>query len=366
MTPSNHDNNQPLIYRIADAAGIFHLVAPVNHTHSQSEIQGLEAALSVKQDALTFDTTPTEGSTNPVTSGGVKEAIDNHIVSTVTRDDFESGKYAQVFVLANGGVGVQTSTGFGVALQVNGNTKWFMVDPDTIDNIIRASQSPDSTPTANSNKLVTSDGVAAALAAKNSIDQVDDNDNQEAHLDAIAEDDDVYFKFQLKNGNTEKQVLLTVSKMDNFARAISNPDTTPTSNSTNLVTSGGVKAALVGKADKDHTHTPTEVQGVIPSFVEWTGQTLDLDAIIDGTLGMVRLMIYNNDSNDTTFGDLFESSESLPIHLNANAATAIETQHYAICTIYKMDKSQTPSEHDHDLCYFITLDGVFNDGNPAV
>ena len=33
-------------------------------------------ALSNKQDILTFDTTPTAGSVNPVTSGGIREAID--------------------------------------------------------------------------------------------------------------------------------------------------------------------------------------------------------------------------------------------------------------------------------------------------
>lgn len=33
------------------------------------------AALDKKQDKLTFDTTPTEGSTNPVTSDGVAKAI---------------------------------------------------------------------------------------------------------------------------------------------------------------------------------------------------------------------------------------------------------------------------------------------------
>ena len=140
MTPSNPDNQQSLIYRIADALGVFHLVAPVNHTHSQAEIDGLAAALAGK--ANTAD-------------------------------------------------------------------------------------------------------VTAALAAKNSIDQVDADDNQESHLDAVAEDDDVYFKFRLKNGNTEKQVLLTVSKMDNFARAISNPDSAPTASSDNLITSGAVAAALV-------------------------------------------------------------------------------------------------------------------------
>ena len=34
-------------------------------------------ALGTKQDTLTFDTTPTENSTNPVTSGGIKTAMDN-------------------------------------------------------------------------------------------------------------------------------------------------------------------------------------------------------------------------------------------------------------------------------------------------
>ena len=136
MEPNNPDNQQPLIYRIADAAGVFHLVAPVNHTHTYQDVPGLagelnelwsglkekanaedvtealagkanaigagsptggiviagtsgeitrsnktipdlENAIAAKQDALTFDTTPTANSTNPVTSGGVKAAIDD-------------------------------------------------------------------------------------------------------------------------------------------------------------------------------------------------------------------------------------------------------------------------------------------------
>lgn len=97
MTPNNPTNNQPLIYRIADALGVFHLVAPVNHTHAPSEIDGLDDvidelfaglnekantedvndALAGKQNVLTFDSTPTADSTNPVTSGGVKAAIDD-------------------------------------------------------------------------------------------------------------------------------------------------------------------------------------------------------------------------------------------------------------------------------------------------
>ena len=114
MTPSNPTNSQPLIYRIADALGVFHLVAPVNHTHAQSEVEGLtdalaakanavaagsptggiiiantagelfrssktvtdlENAIAAKMDNKTIDSTPTANSTNLVTSGGVKDAI---------------------------------------------------------------------------------------------------------------------------------------------------------------------------------------------------------------------------------------------------------------------------------------------------
>lgn len=231
MTPSNNPNGEPLIYRICDAAGVFHLVAPIDHHHSLDEIDGLAAALAAKanaddvqtalegkQNALTFDTTPTAGSTNPVTSGGVKEAIDNHIVSIVTRDDFESGKYAQVFVLANGSVGVQASTGFGVALEVNGSTKWFMIEPDTIDNLIRASQSPDSTPTLNSDKLVTSGVVKAALDQKvdlsNFSEKVDRLDSfttsdveEKINLPTVFDDDHYSTTYIIENYTSEDRTL---------------------------------------------------------------------------------------------------------------------------------------------------------------
>lgn len=39
-------------------------------------IGNIKTALRGKQDALTFDTAPTANSANPVTSGGVKTALD--------------------------------------------------------------------------------------------------------------------------------------------------------------------------------------------------------------------------------------------------------------------------------------------------
>ena len=47
----------------------------------------LQAALNAKQDTLTFDTTPTASSVNPVTSGGVKTALDGKSDTSHIHDD---------------------------------------------------------------------------------------------------------------------------------------------------------------------------------------------------------------------------------------------------------------------------------------
>ena len=62
------------------------------------------------QEALTFDTTPTTGSTNPVTSGGVKSALDAVLPSVTSSDNGKvlmvvSGVWAAASLpLYNGGV----------------------------------------------------------------------------------------------------------------------------------------------------------------------------------------------------------------------------------------------------------------------
>ena len=48
---------------------------PTEGSQNPAKSGGIYTALSGKQDALTFDTEPTPGSTNPVTSGGVADAI---------------------------------------------------------------------------------------------------------------------------------------------------------------------------------------------------------------------------------------------------------------------------------------------------
>lgn len=52
-------------------------------TNAQSGV-AVASAISSKQDTLTFDTTPTSGSTNPVTSGGVYDYIDTMITQALS------------------------------------------------------------------------------------------------------------------------------------------------------------------------------------------------------------------------------------------------------------------------------------------
>lgn len=65
----------------ADAQGAAQTVQDNLNTHAENTVKHITAAERTswngKQNALTFDTTPTAGSTNPITSGGVKEALDD-------------------------------------------------------------------------------------------------------------------------------------------------------------------------------------------------------------------------------------------------------------------------------------------------
>ena len=86
MTPSNPTNSQPLIYRIADALGVFHLVAPVNHTHAQSEVEGLETALAGKMQHKTIDSAPANNADHLVSSKGVYTALSGKSNTDHTHD----------------------------------------------------------------------------------------------------------------------------------------------------------------------------------------------------------------------------------------------------------------------------------------
>ena len=97
------------------------------------------SALAKKQDKLTFDDTPTDGSKNPVTSEGIKKALDEKSDNTEVNLTFDDTP-------TEGSSNPVTSDGIKKALSDAGISMTF-----------------DDTPTAGSSNPVTSDGIRKAL-----------------------------------------------------------------------------------------------------------------------------------------------------------------------------------------------------------
>ena len=291
MTPSNNNNGNPLILRILDSLGIAHQVAPVQHTHSQSEVDGLETALNAKantadvntslagkQNTLTFDSTPTANSTNPVTSGGVKAALDN-LRNFVHRLFFEN-------------------------------------------------------PTDHAKAVV---NVAT-----------DENGEESA----------IYLYLKTSGGGEYEQYI-TKDNFVNLVRALANPSTTPENTNNKLITSGGVKAALDGKANTIHTHAASQVEGVVPYYWTYDGSSIDLDTILSVPNTMQRLIIDNDHGSQLVISDgLFTSqTEQLEIYINTPGQFIVGPLGYAMVTIFKVDRGGT--SHG-DVCYFVHVEGIFD------
>ena len=69
----------------------------IDPTEESAEIAILEQQIAGKQDKLTFDTAPTQNSTNPVTSGGVYNALQNvggEDIVTITATGVQSDEMA--------------------------------------------------------------------------------------------------------------------------------------------------------------------------------------------------------------------------------------------------------------------------------
>lgn len=104
------ENIEDLATNKADAADVY----------TQTEIDTL---LNAKQNSLTFDSTPTASSTNPVTSGGVKDALD-------TLDDSKVSKSGDTMTggltVSNGDVEIQNGS-INVGTPGNSNYRGFRV-----------------------------------------------------------------------------------------------------------------------------------------------------------------------------------------------------------------------------------------------
>lgn len=149
-----------------------------------------------KQDELTFDDTPTSGSTNPVTSDGVYQALQNVDIDVDSAMSTTSEKPVQNKVITGA---------------IN----------KRVPNYNESPSGWDTTPTQNSTKPITSGGVYDALQG------VGANDN---FIGTVAEWEALT--------DTQKAQYKTVDFTDDFNGATI--DAVPTQNSTNAVSSGGM------------------------------------------------------------------------------------------------------------------------------
>ena len=200
--------------------------------------------LNNKQNVLTFDATPTAGSNNPVTSDGIKRALDNIDVGNV-QEQLDAIKTEQ--------------------REQNTKISSNKTEIDSVKEGLAGKQNVltfDATPTAGSQNPVTSDGI------KRAIDNVDVGNVQE-QLDAIkteqreqntkissnkTEIDSV--KESVANQETDITALqettaghtTAIEALQTGKQNVLTFDSTPTAGSQNPVTSDGIKKAIDASA----------------------------------------------------------------------------------------------------------------------
>lgn len=155
----------------------------------------VDTALAAKQNTLTFDNTPTENSTNPVTSGGIYTALQNvqpDLSNYYTKDEIDDGNIT-----------------ISAALNELHDEKQ---DKLTFD----------STPTAGSSNPVTSNGIVTYL-----LNNYYNNQWVDMHLLEL-----------------QQAMNAAIAGIEENYQPLLDFDTAPTQNSTNPVTSGGVYTAL--------------------------------------------------------------------------------------------------------------------------
>lgn len=208
------------------------------------EMTNVKNTLNNKQNKLTFDATPTAGSQNPVTSDGIKRALDNIDVGNV-QEQLDAIKTEQ--------------------REQNTKISSNKTEIDSVKEELAGKQNVltfDATPTAGSQNPVTSDGI------KRAIDNIDVG-NVQGQLDAI------------KTEQTEQNTKISDNKteIDSVKESVANQETditalqettaghttaieglqtgkqnvltfdaTPTAGSQNPVTSDGIKKAIDASA----------------------------------------------------------------------------------------------------------------------
>jgi hypothetical protein len=198
-------------------------------------VESLTRTLKNKQDELNFDSTPTSGSDNPVTSDGIYQALQNVDIDVDSAMSTTSENPVQNKVITaalNKKIGTYTDS----------PSSW------------------DTQPTQNSTKPVTSGAVYDALQG------VGANDN---FIGTLAEWEALT--------DTEKEQYKTVDLTDDFNGI--GIDNVPTQNSDNVVRSGGVYDALQDKEDAAVVLTATLAASA--TSLTFTDTSITTDSMFD-------------------------------------------------------------------------------------
>ena len=202
-----------------------------------------------KQNALTFDSTPTAGSNNPVTSAGIKAYVDN-ATPTITMDDTPT----------SGSNNPVKSSGIYNALQGKQNTLTF-----------------DSTPTASSTNPVTSGGIKTALDLKanqsttytktevdgllEDVAYLGDDDGQVTTVDFDPQADTVWNKAQTLGSSQQAQARNNIGAVGSVT--VNGTTYTPTNGNVDLGTISGGGGSVTVDSQLSTTSTNPVQNSVI-------------------------------------------------------------------------------------------------------
>lgn len=202
----------------------------------------IENAMESVQDELTFDQTPTENSENPVTSGGIKEYVDEAVTIQ------EITNYADSTPLAVGDTHDQALSKLNRIIEDNELTIARALS-ELNEKVDSGIMEFDDVPTESSENPVTSDGIKTYVDDSVKIQELTDyeestplavgdtHDEAISKLNKIIEDNEFAVSFALNELNTTKQDTLEFDQM-------------PTENSDNILTSGAIYSALQTQGTK--------------------------------------------------------------------------------------------------------------------
>ncbi len=90
MSVNYYDKDNDQLTKLAGSSALVMDSTPSSGSTNPVTSNGIYEALATKQNNLSFDSTPTASSTNPVTSGGVKTALDDKLAKSTISDAYNS------------------------------------------------------------------------------------------------------------------------------------------------------------------------------------------------------------------------------------------------------------------------------------